>query len=276
MSPQNQDNDVINYGLESLYAVGDALGTPAIQQEIDYKTSEDKVERNKLSKQQPDIEFMAQWPDEAHRWWKQLKKVEQTSVLTKMSTRYGKPFVDRFLEETFHPTRRDVYDYYFGPGMGPIPEKIISYGYKIAQKDTTHDWWVNPMGVTIVRQREGLEKPKDDGDENLPLIEAQNYAEDFIQGKNKIIEQINQLMNNVANPQYPNLYKQFWSDFQIWQDQLNLVDNRVNNELKEEILLFNPDSMPQLERQIDKLKEIIRWKEQEWINLVHDLPIPSE
>jgi hypothetical protein len=40
---------------------------------------------------------------------------------------------------------------YFGRGVGPKPDTLLAKGFRLAQKDSVHEWWVHPSGNYVTR-----------------------------------------------------------------------------------------------------------------------------
>lgn len=94
---------------------------------------------------------MAKWLDRAHAGWKNLNKVDRTLMVLQMAANYGKDFAKRFLASVGKRNPRDMVEHYYGPGTGPAPATLTAWGYKLAQKDIVHQWWVHPSGERVTR-----------------------------------------------------------------------------------------------------------------------------
>jgi murein DD-endopeptidase MepM/ murein hydrolase activator NlpD len=101
------------------------------------------------------LENLARDPGEAHVAWKQLTEPERKEVLAKMEARYGKPFVQQFLEVVKKGTAQ-VETQNYQPGSGPSPERLRVLGYHLAWKvvgnaSIENEFWVHPSGKTVQR-----------------------------------------------------------------------------------------------------------------------------
>ena len=97
------------------------------------------------------LEKFAKWPEEARLAWKKLDHWERNLVLWQMAANYGSDFAKKFLEDVDKRRPKDDSDQYFGKDVGPTPDQLLTRGFKIAQKDSVHEWWVNPSGKGITR-----------------------------------------------------------------------------------------------------------------------------
>jgi murein DD-endopeptidase MepM/ murein hydrolase activator NlpD len=101
------------------------------------------------------LENLARDPGEAHVAWKHLTEPERKEVLAKMEARYGKPFVQQFLEVVKKGTAQ-VETQNYQPGSGPSSERLRVLGYHLAWKvvgnaGVENEFWVHPSGKTIQR-----------------------------------------------------------------------------------------------------------------------------
>lgn len=102
---------------------------------------------------------LAKWPQKAHAAWKDLTQMERIAVFENMQKRYGETFAKQFLQFTKSGARND--GAYYGPKLADqTPQRFTERGFKLAQRDSEHDWWVHPSGysVTVDRERE-VSKP---------------------------------------------------------------------------------------------------------------------
>jgi hypothetical protein len=98
---------------------------------------------------------LAQDPGEAHKAWKNLTEPQRKEVLSKMEARYGKSFVQQFLETEKKGTAK-VETQNYQPGTGPSPEKLKAMGYHLGWKvigngAIENEFWVHPSGKTVQR-----------------------------------------------------------------------------------------------------------------------------
>lgn len=104
-------------------------------------------------KQGPDVNELAKWPEQALSAWPTLDDAQRTAVLHAMAARYGAEFTGQFKAEAARSKHPDPVEYYYGPGITWItPQKLLGRGYRLAQKDSVHEWWVHPTGVSVVRR----------------------------------------------------------------------------------------------------------------------------
>jgi hypothetical protein len=94
---------------------------------------------------------LAKWPDDAHAAWKKLDKVHRNLVVLQMAANYGSEFAKQFLASVGKRSSRDMVEHYYGPDVGPTPASLKGRGYKLAQKDRLHEWWVHPTGERVMR-----------------------------------------------------------------------------------------------------------------------------
>lgn len=101
------------------------------------------------------LETLARDPGEAHAAWKNLSGDERKVVLEKMETRYGKDFVQQFVEVAKKGKAQPGTQNY-QPGTGPGPDRLRVLGYHLAWKvlgnaGVESEFWVHPSGKTIQR-----------------------------------------------------------------------------------------------------------------------------
>jgi len=111
---------------------------------------------------------LARWPEQAHTAWKKLTGQQKVAVLFAMASRYGEQFAKQF--ETFNKSgaRNDGIDY--GPGFPEhTKEWFEKRGYKLAMKDSVHEWWVHPNGHEIMA---AIDRPPEE-----PPAEEEDPAE---------------------------------------------------------------------------------------------------
>jgi hypothetical protein len=101
------------------------------------------------------LETLAQDPGDAHKAWKNLTEPQRKEVLSKMEARYGKSFVQEFLETEKKGTAK-VETQNYQPGTGPSPEKLKAMGYHLGWKaigngSIENEFWVHPSGKRVQR-----------------------------------------------------------------------------------------------------------------------------
>jgi hypothetical protein len=97
---------------------------------------------------------LAKWPGQARSAWRQLGGVDRNRVAWQMAANYGVDFARKFLREVEEPKPKDLVDQYFGRGVGPNQTTLQDRGYRIAQRDSVHEWWVHPSGQEVTRNYE--------------------------------------------------------------------------------------------------------------------------
>lgn len=97
------------------------------------------------------LKELAKWPSEAHYAWGRLDAVSRNLIVLQMASNYGVDFASEFLKEVAKGRSRDIVQHYFGRSVGPMPSKLRARGYRLAQKDSIHEWWVHPSGKSVVR-----------------------------------------------------------------------------------------------------------------------------
>jgi hypothetical protein len=100
------------------------------------------------------VRELAKWPDKAHAAWDKLTKLDRIAVFENMKKNYGEAFAKQFLEFTKKGARQD--GAYYGPHFPehPVPSWFTDRGFKLAQRDSTHDWWVHSNGYSITANRD--------------------------------------------------------------------------------------------------------------------------
>lgn len=97
---------------------------------------------------------LAKWPAQAHAEWNKLTQPERIAVFENMSKLHGGDFAKKFLEFTKSGSRQD--GAYYGPHFPEhTPQWFAERGFKLAQRDSVHDWWVHPSGYSITANRDG-------------------------------------------------------------------------------------------------------------------------
>jgi hypothetical protein len=114
----------------------------------------DKTREGKIRHQER-IEELAKWPKDAHDSWHTLNRADRNLVVFRMASIYGAAFTHEFLLAAAHSRSAAMVSEYFGRGVGPKPDKLIARGFRLAQKDSVHEWWVHPSGQEIIRNYTG-------------------------------------------------------------------------------------------------------------------------
>ncbi len=165
---------------------------------------------------------LAQDPGDAHMAWKHLSEPERKEVLSKMEARYGKAFVQQFLETEKKGTAKvETQDYQ--PGTGPSPEKLKSQGYHLGWKvlgnaGVENEFWVHPSGKRVQRDvstwsgsssgsssktpaTPGKTQTTDDVDSVGPSTEVENKQEKAEKVLSRLQDNINQIQDLLkSNP----------------------------------------------------------------------------
>lgn len=97
------------------------------------------------------LKEMAKWPEKAHNAFKRLGLMEKNLVAVQMAAKYGSDFAKSFLAQLGKRKPQDMVSHYYGIGVGPKPARLLERGFKLAQKDSIHEWWVHPSGEEVVR-----------------------------------------------------------------------------------------------------------------------------
>lgn len=112
-----------------------------------------KVGTQSSSQKGPDLGELAKWPDDARRAWATLDDGQRISVILAMAARYGVEFAQAFKAEAGLRRRKESVNYYYGLGITWItPKKLFSRGFRLAQRDSVHEWWVHPKGDVVTRR----------------------------------------------------------------------------------------------------------------------------
>ncbi len=207
--------------------------------------------------------------------WRRLRPGEQTVVMNYMTIFYGRMFATRFYQvASRQPHPETVVTITNFPSV--TPEYLRQRGYALAETVVGTQIWVHPSGnetwvillstgTAEVKEREGAQE-QDPG-----VKEAQDYADNFTAARDRLVDQLAELRRKIGTPEYTQLYHQYFQDFTDWQEQLNpIIDERIT-ELEREV---DPQEQPKLREQIHRLRELIRWKQEEWPQSVRDLPPP--
>lgn len=100
-----------------------------------------------------DLDELAKWPDQALDAWSTLNDSERILVTLAISVRYGSEFAKLFQSEARLQQHKQSVNYYYGPGITWItPKKLSSGGFRLAQRDSVHEWWVHPKGDIVTRR----------------------------------------------------------------------------------------------------------------------------
>jgi hypothetical protein len=106
------------------------------------------------------IRDFARWPSRAHMAWRTLNMVDRNLVVLQMAATYDVHFARDFLREATAGKPRGVVGSYYGPGVGPLSKELVVRGFRLAQKDSVHEWWVNAAGREVVRNFTGGQPTK--------------------------------------------------------------------------------------------------------------------
>jgi hypothetical protein len=100
-----------------------------------------------------DLDELAKWPDQALRAWPMLNGTERMLIVLAIAARYGTEFAGTFKATTEQKKRAESVNYYYGPGIDWVtPRKLTGRGYRLAQRDSVHEWWVHPKGDVVTRR----------------------------------------------------------------------------------------------------------------------------
>lgn len=112
-----------------------------------------KDAETKEGKREKRLRNLAKWPYEAHRAWKNLSAQDRVLVVWQMAADHGEVFAKEFLRLAGRRMSKDTVSHYFGRETGPTPGRLTAWGYRIAQQDSIHQWWVHPTGGEITRNK---------------------------------------------------------------------------------------------------------------------------
>lgn len=206
--------------------------------------------------------------------WRRLRPGEQTIVVQYMAMFYGLPFVHRFFEVTSrHPQPETVITI----TNWQTPKQLQARGYALARSEVHLQIWVHPSGhetwlVSAARVTEVVGEKSEPMRAQDPVVtEAQQYADDFTAARDRLIDQLANLKRKVGTREYAQLYHQHLQDFNNWLAQLNLIIDERLAELEREV---DPQDQEKLRQQVKRLRELLRWKEEEWSQSVQGLPLP--
>ncbi|HKY46079.1 MAG TPA: hypothetical protein VJM50_23515 [Pyrinomonadaceae bacterium] len=146
------------------------------------------------------LKEMAKWPDKAHKGFKRLGLMQRNLVVVQMAAKYGSDFAKKFLDQLGKRKPQDMVSHYYGRGVGPKPATLIQRGYKLAQKDSIHEWWVHPSGEEVVRNYSDdvTAAPKPQAARAAKCREMDTIAESICYNADKICEIAAQL-NDAAS-----------------------------------------------------------------------------
>ena len=218
---------------------------------------------------------LAASPDAALRYWRRLRPGEQTIVVTYMAIFYGLTFARRFLagaSSRSHP--ETVITITNVPGL--TPAQLEARGYRRAGGDDNIQFWVHPSGNEIwilsPSKKPTTEVQGERSETQDPIVmEAHGQADAFTAARDRLIKQLAELKSKIGTPEYAQLYQQYWKAFTDWQEALNPIIDEKLAEWESEV---EPEMQAKLKEQIDRLKGLIRWKQEEWPQSVRDLPPP--
>ena len=102
------------------------------------------------------VRELAKWPADALSAWKHLGHTTRAGVVLQMAALYGADFAKQFLAIASKPKHGQPVSHYYGPGVSEVlhitAESLMRRGYRLAQKDSVHEWWVHPTGESVVRR----------------------------------------------------------------------------------------------------------------------------
>jgi hypothetical protein len=150
---------------------------------------------------------LAEWPAQAHAEWNKLTHLERIGVFENMSKLYGEDFAKKFLEFMKSGSRQD--GAYYGPHFPEhTPQWFAERGFKLAQRDSVHDWWVHPSGFSVTANRDtspwkpGTYDPKDTPPKiDLPPPPPKCEPGDSTELMNMTVESIKQNLSENADRQ---------------------------------------------------------------------------
>lgn len=124
----------------------------------------------------PNLDELAKWPDEALRSWPTLDASQRVLVTLAIAKRYGVEFAETFQAEAGLRRHKESVHYYYGPGLDWITPKGLSRrDFRLAKRDSLHEWWVHPRGDTLTRRWDRTERTPDPASKDVapPVQETQ-------------------------------------------------------------------------------------------------------
>jgi hypothetical protein len=208
-------------------------------------------------------------PNQAIRHWKRLKPGEQLSLITYMTTAYGSAFAKEFKKEA---------EKYKGPALGytvtnspfVTPESLTKQGFKFSRWITppnvgggwpTASIWVHPTGkeVWLIQPAKGAPARVPANPRPLAhpdIDELQFYLKEYSARKEDMIRkgrEIEARRPSLSKPQYKQLRKEWWDDYEAWDGELDDIFNEIIPDMADDL---TPDERRQKNELIDKLKAL--------------------
>ncbi len=239
-------------------------------------TGTERRELRRLIARDDYLRRLAASPGDALLRWRRLQPGDRMAVANYMALFYGLGFARRFVEEG---TRRRHPETVITVTNWQTPEYLRARGYVFAESNGYVQFWVHPSGnetwvlpsASPARSATAVEEKEPAPAQDPGVQEAQAYADDFTAGRDRLVDQLAQLRRSVGTPEYARLFRQYFQAFDEWQNQLNpIIDERIA-QLEHEA---DPQSKEVLAEQIQRLRDLLRWKQEEWPQSVSGLPQP--
>jgi hypothetical protein len=187
---------------------------------------------------------------------------------------YGDDFVKDFLE--YASGRRRANPVINVTNIAIDKQKLLTKGFRLAMRDSVADFWVHPSGYvyhiirasTKVSSKAPVTKQTAEAVEDPALVEARESVEGLTTQRDRIIAETMWLQNNSGHHEYCHRYKQYWSGFDNWQNQLNYAIEYAKSFLMREV---EPQNRSALEAHVKRLEDLFTWKQSEWPALVRGL-----
>lgn len=217
------------------------------------------------------LRYLAANPGEALDRWPRLRPGEDLIVVQYMVLDYGLAFATEFRKETQRPKRMHPIVVTNRPEYSP--QYLPRRGFRLAgtKGNTDVQVWVHPTGQEVWWLPATKATPLITRPEDPAITQAQIWADEASAARDKIVRLANELKISTGRSDYSRLARQFWDEFQKWQDDLNWMMEDALPPLKDEVNAHDRDA---IEAQIDRVKRLDDWKRTQFPELVRGLPPP--
>ena len=161
------------------------------------------------------------------------------------------------------------------------PDRLRAGGYRRVGFGWRFVIWEHPSGHQIWIFGSGQQSARGETETDLSdepdadaVADARVLADDFTSGRNRLVDEISTLRESVGKPQYSDAYWRFWDNLNHWNEQLDFILEEIVPELMEEVEQTAPQNLPRLKKQLERMKELDRWRRTDIISLTHNLPRP--
>jgi hypothetical protein len=153
------------------------------------------------------------------------------------------------------------------------PARMVEAGYKLGRIVGDMQIWENQLGREVGEVWAFPSSARISGERtaNDPLVrQAEVFVDNSFADRDNLVTAARHLRGRTSKSDYTQSYNTFWERFQKWQDELNWIVEEALPPLKDAVNILD---QPKISEQINRIKDLERWKADEFPDLVRDLPL---